>query len=97
MEGIQLGWVLFVVGSIAFLMMGLLLLLLLVRDQHLQGLLQVQCQLSEKLGQHRKRMEHEILELQTALRAERAHVQQLRRKVQLLEHLLCEQPECQGG
>ncbi len=97
MEGIQLGWVLFFVGSIAFLMMGLLLLLLLVRDQHLQGLLQVQCQLSEKLGQHRKCMEHEILELQTALRAERAHVQQQRRKVQLLEHLLCEQRATQGS
>lgn len=97
MEGIQLGWALFIVGSVVLLMMGLLLLLLLVRDQHLQGLLQVQYQLSEKLGQHRKRLQHEILELQAALRAERAHVQQQRRKVQLLEHLLYEQRQYQGG
>jgi hypothetical protein len=95
MEGMQFGWALFIiVGSVALLMMGLLLLLLLVRDQHLQGLLQVQCQLSEKLGQHRKHLEHEILELQAAFRAERTHVQQQRRKVQLLELLLCEQHEC---
>lgn len=94
MEGMQLGWALFIVGAGALLVMGLLLLLLLVRDQHLQGLLQAQCQLSARQGQHRQRLEHEIRELHAALRAERAHVQQQRRKVQLLELLLCEQHQC---
>lgn len=96
MEGMLLKWLLLIAGGALFLLMGLALLLLVLRDQHLQGLLQAQCQLSAKQLQYRERLEQQAGELQSALRAERAHVQQLRRKLQLLELLLHERGECPG-
>lgn len=82
MEGMLLNGLLLIAADTALLLMVLAIFLLLVRDQHLHGLLQAQCQLSEKQGRQREGLEQETREFQAALRVERAHVQQLHRKVQ---------------
>lgn len=91
MEGMLLYWLLLIAGGALFLLMGVAVMFMVLRDLHLQGLLQAQCQLSDKQGNQREWLEQQARELQAAVRAERAHVQQLRRKVQLLELMIGQQ------
>jgi hypothetical protein len=76
------------IAACGLLVLGLLAALLLVHGQHLQALLLAQCRHNAL-----QRLERDERELHSAVRAERAQVAQLQRKIELLQALLGEAGE----
>jgi hypothetical protein len=90
MDGMTASWVLMGIAACGLLLLGLLAALLLVHGQHLQALLVAQCRHNAMQRDCLLRLERELY---SAVRAERAQVAQLQRKVELLQALLGEAGE----
>ncbi|MDO9622632.1 MAG: hypothetical protein Q7J46_01370 [Pseudomonas sp.] len=83
-------WALMGIAGCGLLFVGLLAALLLVHGQHLQALLLAQCRHNAMQRDCLQRLHRDEQELRSTVRAERAHVAQLQRKVELLQALLGE-------
>ncbi|MNY55930.1 hypothetical protein D3C86_1919500 [compost metagenome] len=79
------------------LVLGLLAALLLVHGQHLQALLAAQCRHNARQHDCLQRLDCDERELRAAIRAERAQVAQLQRKVELLQAVLSEAGQVDRG
>jgi cell division protein FtsL len=96
MDGMTANWALMGIAACGLLVVGLLAALLLVHGQHLQALLFAQCRHNAMQRDCLQRLQRNDQELRNAVRAERAHVAQLQRKVELLQALLGDAGEPPG-
>ena len=97
MDGMTAHWALMGIAACGLLVLGLLAALLLVHGQHLQALLVAQCRHNAMQRKCLQRLERDERELRAAIRAERARVEQLQRKVELLQALLNESEQAARG
>lgn len=97
MDGMTAHWALMGIAACGLLVLGLLAALLLVHGQHLQALLVAQCRHNARQRDCLQRLERDERELRSAVRAERAQVVQLQRKVELLQVVLSEADQVVRG
>ncbi|MDP2243399.1 hypothetical protein [Pseudomonas sp.] len=83
-------WALMGIAGCGLLVLGLFAAVLLVHGNHLQALLGAQCRHSARQSDCLQLLQRNDQELRCAVRAERAHVAQLQRKVVLLQAVLNE-------
>ncbi|MGV8843538.1 MAG: hypothetical protein ACOH2I_09930 [Pseudomonas sp.] len=93
MDGMTASWTLMGIASCGLLVLGLFSLLMLVHGQYLQALLDAQCQYNAMQRDCLQRFECDERELRSTVRAERAQVVQLQRKIELLQAVLSEAGE----
>ena len=89
-------WAVLSIGVLLVLVLALALAVQSLRVQELTQTLQRYSQAWERLAADLKSQRKDVGKLQSALRAERAHVAQLQRKLLLLQGLLDEQIEAQA-
>jgi hypothetical protein len=96
MDGMGLWWAILSIGVLVVVVLALAVAVQTLRAHELMQALNSYSEAWERLGEDLKAQCEVVRKLQSALRAERAHVVQLQRKLLLVQLLLDEQVEAEA-